>query len=50
MRRSWRTREKIAAEINMRDQIEAGEYLYELKGYGALYDGLPITKLEGSVR
>lgn len=42
-------REKLSAESDTRDRVEAGEYLYEMKGYDTLYEGLAVTNPEDSV-
>jgi 4-hydroxy-4-methyl-2-oxoglutarate aldolase len=42
-------REKLSAESDTRERVEAGEYLYEMKGYETLYEGLAVTNPEDSV-
>lgn len=43
-------REKLAAESDTRERVETGEYLYEFKGYDALYEKLDVVGPEDSVQ
>lgn len=43
-------REKLAAESDARERVESGEYLYDLKGYDALYRELDVVGPEDPAR
>jgi len=43
-------REKLVAESETRERVDAGEYLYDLKGYDALYEELDVVGPEDSAR
>ena len=43
-------KEKMTAEKNTRERVEAGEYLFEMKGYDKLYEELDVVGPEDSVQ
>jgi 4-hydroxy-4-methyl-2-oxoglutarate aldolase len=45
-----RSREKVAAEADLRERVEDGEYLYEIGGYDELFEDLSVVGPEESVR
>ena len=45
-----RSREKVAAEADLRERVEDGEYLYEIGGYDELFEDLSVVGPEDSVR
>lgn len=42
-------REKLAAERDLRERVEAGEYLYEIGGYDEILENLDVVGPEDSV-
>jgi 4-hydroxy-4-methyl-2-oxoglutarate aldolase len=42
-------KEKLTAERNTRERVEAGEYLFDMKGYDTLYDDVQVVGPEDSV-
>jgi len=44
-----RAHDKLAAEDDTRERVQAGEYLYEMKGYDELFDDLDVVGPEDSI-
>lgn len=44
------SREKIEAEDNTREEVQSGEYLYEMKGYDKLFENLDVVGPEDSIQ
>ncbi|QLG28932.1 4-carboxy-4-hydroxy-2-oxoadipate aldolase/oxaloacetate decarboxylase [Halorarum halophilum] len=42
--------QKLAAEDTTREEVEAGEYLYELNGYDQLFEGMEVVGPEDSIQ